>query len=285
MLSGSFRMRTTEYVMKKFSSFHHTFALVCGLAAAAFSMSSCSSTLSPAKMADRLGSAEYTQVYSFNDQLAPKAREFFACGPLPERAHRALLQWLKESEVRDYTYARPQYYVELTTMNRHCRPISTVWALCTDERGNLTGVLAPRSKDPRTLPTVGNYKLYVCNSENKAALNEAIMTSLAPYDEFRASNRTAKGLRTISKPLPAAQIKLIEEQRKAALAKAQEARLAAEAARNGAAPTSGTENAAEEEASGSEDDATTSEGEDETSTEDAGTSDESGSAEESDSSF
>lgn len=259
--------------MKKFSSFHHTFALVCGLAAAAFSMSSCSSTLSPARMADRLATAEYTQVYSFNDQLAPKAREFSACGALPERAHRALLQWLKESEVRDYTYARPQYYIELTTMNRHCRPISTVWALCTDERGNLTGVLAPRSKDPRTLPTVGNYKLYVCSSENKAALNEAIMTALAPCDEFRAGYRTAKGLRTISKPLPAAQIKLLEEQRKAALAKVQEARLAAEAARNGAAPAAEPGNTSEEETTGTDEtgtdetDAATEEGSDDAASE------------------
>lgn len=254
--------------MKKFSSFHHTFALVCGLAAAAFSMSSCSSTLSPAKMADRLATAEYTQVYSFNDQLAPKAREFSACGALPERAHRALLQWLKESEVRDYTYARPQYYVELTTMNRHCRPISTVWALCTDERGNLTGVLAPSGKDPRTLPTVGNYKLYVCTSENKAGLNEAIMTSLAPCDDFRVSYRTAKGLRTVSKPLPAAQVKLLEEQRKAALAKVQEARLAAEAARNGAAPATSGEKAAEEDATG--DDGSEDGASDEAATDDGG---------------
>ena len=242
-------MRATEYVMKKFSSFHHTFALVCGLAAAVLSMNSCSSTLSPARMADRLGTAEYTQVYGFNDQLAPKAREFTPCGALPERAHRALLQWLEESGVRNYSYARPQYYVELTSMNRKCRPVSTVWALCTDGRGNLVGVLAPRGKDPRTLPTVGNYKLYVCNTENKAALNEAIMTSLAPCDDFRTSYRTAKGLRTISKPLPAAQIKALEEQRKAALAKAQEAQRAARAAQQPAVTESETpETGAEEEA-------------------------------------
>lgn len=249
-------MRTTEYVMKKFSSFHHKFALVCGLAAAVLSMASCSSTLSPARMADRLEAAEYTQVYSFNDQLAPKAREFTACGALPERAHRALLQWLKESEVRNYSYARPQYYVELTRTNRKCRPVSTVWALCTDGRGNLVGVLAPSGKDPRTLPTVGNYKLYVCSSENKAALNEAIMTSLAPCDEFRSSYRTAKGLRTISKPLPAAQIKALEEQRKAALAKAQEAQRAARAAQQTAAesetPASGSEEDAPSEESAEE---------------------------------
>lgn len=246
-------MRTTEYVMKKFSSFHHKFALVCGLAAAVLSMNSCSSTVSPAKMADRLGTAEYTQVYSFNDQLAPKAREFTACGALPERAHRALIQWLKESDVRNYSYARPQYYVELTSMNRKCRPVSTVWALCTDGRGNLVGVLAAKGKDPRTLPTIGNYKLYVCNSENRAALNEAIMTSLAPCDDFRASYRTAKGLRTISKPLPAAQIKALEEQRKAALAQAQEAQRAARAAQQPAATESETpESGAEEEASSDE---------------------------------
>lgn len=230
--------------MKKFSSFHHTFALLCGLAGAVLSMSSCSSTLSPAKMANRLGTAEYTQVYSFNDQLASKAREFAPCGALPERAHRALLQWLKESEVRNCSYARPQYYVELTSMTRKCRQVSTVWALCTDGRGNLVGVLAPRGKDPRTLPTIGNYKLYVCNSANKAALNEAIMTSLAPCDSFRTGCRTAKGLRTISKPLPAAQIKALEEQRKAALAKAHEAqRAASEAATGSETPEAGSEEA------------------------------------------
>ncbi len=256
-------MRTTEYVMKKFSSFHHTFALVCGLAAAVLSMTSCSTTLSPARMADRLGTAEYTQVYSFNDQLLPKAREFSACGALPERAHRALRQWLKESEVRNYSYARPQYYVELTSMNRKCRPVSTVWALCTDGRGNLVGVLAPSGKDPRTLPTVGNYKLYVCDSENKAALNEAIMTSLAPCDEFRASYRTAKGLRTISKPLPAAQIKALEEQRRAALAKAQEAQQAARAAQQpttAATPAADSEDGATDAASEGGEDAASEEG-------------------------
>lgn len=178
--------------------------MACGLAAALLSLNSCSSPSAPKTMAAALEDAEYNQVYSFNDQLLPSARQFSACGALPERAQRALIQWLEESELRDFSYARPQYYVELTRTTRRGRTVTSCWALCTDGRGNLTGVMAPKGKDPRVLPTVGNYKLYVCNTENKAALNEAIMSSLEPCDAFRVSYRTAKGLRTISKPRPAA---------------------------------------------------------------------------------
>lgn len=211
--------------------------MVCGLTAALISLDSCSSARSPKAMARTLEEAQYNQVYSFNDQLAPKAREFSACGALPERTHRALVQWLKESEVRPYSYARPQYFVEISkagaivspacnagrvpytdvfktgvTTSQDCfnhKTRTACWALCTDGRGNLTGVLAPSGKDARTLPTIGNYQLYVCTSKNKAALNEAIMASLAPYDAFRVSYRAAKGLRTLSKPAVVTQPKAI----------------------------------------------------------------------------
>lgn len=205
--------------MKKIFSFRKTFAMVCGLAVAVVSLDSCTSARSPKAMARTLEEAQYNQVYSFNDQLAPKAREFSACGALPERTHRALVQWLKESEARTYSYARPQYFVEISKNAPIESPSSPTckknksrtmcWALCTDGRGNLTGVLAPAGKDARTLPTVGNYKLYVCASRNKAALNEAIMASLEPYDEFRVSYRTAKGLKTLSKPVVVTEPKAI----------------------------------------------------------------------------
>lgn len=200
--------------------------MACGLAAALISLDSCTSARAPKAVARTLEEAQYNQVYSFNDQLAPKAREFSACGALPERTHRALVQWLKESEVRPYSYARPQYFIELSkngatvaSPNKGRTPKTTCWALCTDGRGNLTGVLASSGKDARTLPTVGNYNLYVCATRNKAALNEAIMASLEPYDAFRVSYRTTKGLRTLSKPAVASQPKVITTPAKKAEAK------------------------------------------------------------------
>lgn len=187
--------------MMNFVSFRNKLTLAFGLAAAAMALNSCSTAPSPSNVANRLEKATSTQVYSFNDQMRPELRTFESCGPIPERAHRALVEWVRTGERKDYSYARPQYFVELMN-DINGKPVKSIWSICSDSNGNLVGVLVPKHNlDARSLPTVGNYDMYVCETSRAPELSEAIMISMAPCDAYRSANRAYNGLKTISKPL------------------------------------------------------------------------------------
>ncbi len=191
--------------MKALSLFKSV-SYACGLLAAAALFSSCGSSLSSEKAMQRLTQSPSVSVFSHNDVNSPQLRDCYEIGPMPPRARRALTTWLANSEVKEFSYVYPQYYV--TTTNARGGG-EVVWALCSDGQGNLTGVLAPTNKHVPAwdLPTIGSYKLYVCTTDEKDALSAAIMESLADegYDQVRIDSRKAKGItekqHLLSKPL------------------------------------------------------------------------------------
>ena len=206
--------------MKPLSLFKYV-SSACGFVAAAALISSCgSSTISPEKALQRLSQSPSISVFSHNDVNSPRLRDCYEAGPMPDRAQRALTTWLANSEVKEFSYVYPQYYI--TTTNAQGGG-EVVWALCSDGKGNLTGVLAPANKriPAWDLPTIGSYKLYVCNTDEKEALSNAIMESLADagYDQARIDSRKAKGItdkqHLISKPLDEEKERLIRQEKEA----------------------------------------------------------------------
>ncbi len=180
-------------------------AMVCGTLAAAVAFSSCSSTISPNAAANKLAGSSGVAIFSHNDVNHPNNRDCREAGPIPERAARALQAWLRNSTVKKFSYAYPQYYVAMQDP-RTGRP--SAWGICSDGQGNLVGVLIPRNGVMAwDLPPVGEYRMYVCESDSRKALGDAIMNSLADagYDTYRIDSRKAMGLTQqrylISKPL------------------------------------------------------------------------------------
>lgn len=262
--------------MKHLSLLRKT-ALACGLIAAAACVSSCGSgTLAPAKAAQRLTNSPTVSVYSHNDMNSPRWRDCYEAGPLPERAERALVTWLHNSTLKEFSYVYPQYY--LTTTNSKGGG-EVVWALCSDGKGNLIGVLAPTSKHTPAweLPTIGGYKLFVCETSEREALSDAIMSSIADagYDRVRIDTRKAQGVvdkdYLISKPLNASEQEQLEKERKARAKAAEEAKKKAKA------------EAAESFGTSDEDDTDDDSGNDSDDTDDDTSSDDSGSSEDNDS--
>ncbi len=202
-----------------------SFAVACGAMAAALIVSSCGSTPSPAAAYNQLQATQAATVFSYNDAVTPAARICSEAGPLPERTARAMKAWLRGSTVKTFSYAYPQYYVSLTDT----RGRQSVWGICSDGMGNLVGILIPRSGVAAwDLPFIGNYRMYVCDTNERKGLSDAIMESLADagYDSYRIETRKSQGLTQgrylISKPLSEkAQIKLAEIKKKEE--KAQEA--------------------------------------------------------------
>ncbi len=186
--------------------------------AAALIVSSCGSTPSPIAAYNQLQATQTATVFSYNDAVTPAARICSEAGPLPERTARAMKAWLRASTVKTFSYAYPQYYVSLTDT----RGRQAVWGICSDGMGNLVGILIPRSGVAAwDLPFVGNYRMYVCDTNARKGLGDAIMESLADagYDAYRIETRKAQGLTQgrylISKPLSEkAQIKLAEIKKK-----------------------------------------------------------------------
>lgn len=186
--------------------------------AAALIVSSCGSTPSPIAAYNQLQATQTATVFSYNDAVTPAARICSEAGPLPERTARAMKAWLRASTVKTFSYAYPQYYVSLTDT----RGRQAVWGICSDGMGNLVGILIPRSGVAAwDLPFVGNYRMYVCDTNARKGLGDAIMESLADagYDAYRIDTRKAQGLTQgrylISKPLSEkAQIKLAEIKKK-----------------------------------------------------------------------
>ncbi len=191
-----------------------SFAVACGAMAAALIVSSCGSTPSPAVAYNQLQATQAATVFSYNDAVTPAARICSEAGPLPERTARAMKAWLRASTVKTFSYAYPQYYVSLTDT----RGRQAVWGICSDGMGNLVGILIPRSGVAAwDLPFIGNYRMYVCETNERKGLSDAIMESLADagYDSYRIETRKSQGLTQgrylISKPLSEkAQIKLAE---------------------------------------------------------------------------
>ncbi len=178
--------------------------LTCGALATAAALSSCSG-ISPEKAAAKIGDGSHVTVFSHNDMEKPTNRECHEAGPLPDRAARALGVWLRNSTVKSFSYAYPQYYVAMADPNSGRQ---LAWGICSDGQGNLVGVLIPRNGVMAwDLPPVGEYKMYVCDTSARKALAKAIMDSLAEagYDTYRIDSRKAKGLTQkrylISKPL------------------------------------------------------------------------------------
>ena len=237
--------------MKHLSLFKNI-SLACLAMATVAVVSSCSGTSAPMKAAQTLRSGATATVYSYDDAASPMNRDVYPAGPLPARAERALYNWLRNSTVKEYSYAYPQYYVSLVAPGSQKE---TVWAICSDGQGNMTGVLIPKSGRPAwDAPFTSEHTMYVCETKDRKELSGAIMESLADagYDKFRIDTRKAAGLTQqrylISKPLSdEAQkkydlIKKAEEQ----AAAAREARAEADAAAAEEAAEENSENVTED---------------------------------------
>lgn len=195
-------------------------SLLCGTLVSAALMASCESpTLATDKAVQRLERSPITSVFSHNDVNSPRLRDCYEAGPLPERAERALITWLHNSTLQDFSYVYPQYYI--TTTNPQGGG-EVVWALCSDGQGHLVGVLVPSSKRTPAweLPTIGGYKLLVCDTPEREALSNAIMESLADagYDKVRIDTRKAGGLAEkaylLSKPMNAEEEMQLQRERR-----------------------------------------------------------------------
>ena len=254
--------------MKHFHLFKHI-ALACGLAATAALVSSCASTSPAAQRAEQLREGTNVTIFSYNDAASPANRLCTPAGPMPDNVARALDTWLRTATVKNFNYAYPQYYVALTSPNGQQR----VWGICTDGKANLVGLLIPRDGVAAwDLPYIGSYKMYVCDTPQRRALSDAIMTYLAEagYDTYRIDARKATGLADekylISKPKTLAEVE-------AELAAAAAAKAAREEAAKAAAAKAG-ESATTEEEPTTDDEEDTSDEEEETSEDEEETSDE-----------
>lgn len=254
--------------MKHFHLFKRI-ALTCGLAAAATLVSSCSTPLSPVeRRAMQLRESSNVTVFSYNDASSPKHRLCTEAGPMPENVARALDQWLRNSTIKNFSYAYPQYYIAMTAPNGKQR----VWGICTDGKANLVGILIPRDGVAAwDLPYIGAYKMYVCDTKERRNLSDAIMSYLAEagYDEYRINARKASGLTEekylISKPRTLFEI----EQERLAAEAARQAQEAAAAAAKAAAEVAADEPSGEddgEEDTESDEESTDEENSDEEST-------------------
>ena len=259
--------------MKHFHLFKRI-ALACGLAATTALVTSCATTSQASKRAEQLREGTNVTIFSYNDASSPKNRLCTAAGPMPDNVARALDTWLRTSTVKNFNYAYPQYYVALTSPRGRQR----VWGICTDGKANLVGILIPRDGVAAwDLPYIGSYKMYVCDTNQRRALSDAIMTYLAEagYDAYRIEARKATGLADekylISKPKTLQEV----EAELAAAAAAKKAREEAAAAAKAAAAAAGeaTGDEGEEDTSDDEEEEESSDDEEESSDEEE-TSDE-----------
>ena len=261
--------------MKHFHLFKRI-ALTCGIAAAAALVSSCTTTSPSAERAAQLREGTNVTIFSYNDASSPKHRLCTEAGPMPDSVARALDMWLRSSTVKNFTYAYPQYYVALTAPSGRQR----VWGICTDGKANLVGILIPRDGVAAwDLPFIGAYKMYVCDTSQRRALSDAIMTYLAEagYDEYRINARKASGLADgkylVSKPKT---LQELEAERAAAAAakKAREEELKARAAARDAAAAEAAADDEESDDEESDDEEEEETGDEESSDEEEESSDE-----------
>ncbi len=252
-----------------------SFSRLVALACAAAFLSACQSgDLAPQRAVRRLAQSPSVTVFSHNDMNSPRFRDCYEAGPLPERAQRALVEWLRTSTVKEMSYVYPQYFI--TTLNARGGN-EVAWALCSDGQGNLVGVLVPGNKRVPAwdLPTIGSYRVLVCNTPEKKALGDAIMESLADagYDKMRIDTRKAAGITDkrylLSKPLNEAEEALLKAEKEAR----------EKAAKEDAEKKAQTAEKASDEKSSDEDeeegDISSDDSEDEASSDDSGGSDDS----------
>lgn len=214
--------------------------MACGIAVAASLVTSCSTTDPGTRSAQFAAAAPVAKVFSHNDANSPANRSCTEVGPLPENTARAIAMWLRDSTVKNFSYANPQYYVTLPTENGKS---TRVWGICSDRHGNLVGILIPRDGVAAwDLPTIGSYRVYVNDTLQRKALSDAIMEALADagYDVPRIDSLKATGLDDerylISKPLTDTEKQRLEEKRKKEEAAAEAAaKAAAEAPSSSAA--------------------------------------------------
>ena len=190
--------------MKHLSLLKHL-ALACGVAATTALVTSCTGVSLPQTKANQLADSNAVTVYSYNNSSTARTRTCNPAGPLPDNTARALRMWLEKSTVKNFSYAYPQYYMELTNPKTGR---TQVWGICSDGQGNLVGLLIPRNGVKAwDLPYVGTYKMYVCDTNERKALSDAIMEELSDrgYDAYRLGAIRATGLTDeqflISKPL------------------------------------------------------------------------------------
>lgn len=89
-------------------------------------------------------------------------------------------------------YIRPQYFVQVDR---------SFWAICTDNDGNLAGIIPFRNgKDARKISVNNHFNMLVNTTDKAPALGYAILKNLAYADGLRVSTRKADGLTT---PIPA----------------------------------------------------------------------------------
>lgn len=257
--------------MKHFHLFKRI-ALACGLVATAALVSSCSTVSPAAERAAQLREGTNITIFSYNDASSPKHRLCTEAGPMPDSVARALDAWLRESTVKNFTYAYPQYYMALTSPQGRQR----VWGICTDGKANLVGILIPRDGVAAwDLPYIGAYKMYVCDTTQRRALSDAIMTYLAEagYDAYRIKARKDSGL-TDEKYLKSKPKTLMEiEAERAAAEAAKKAREAA-AAPAGAKAAADEDSEEDEESGDEEEESSDEDSEEEESSDEEETSDE-----------
>ena len=266
--------------MKHFHLFKRI-SLACGLAATAALVTSCATTSPASKRAEQLREGTNVTIFSYNDASSPKNRLCTAAGPMPDNVARALDTWLRTSTVKNFNYAYPQYYVALTSPKGRQR----VWGICTDGKANLVGILIPRDGVAAwDLPYIGSYRMYVCDTNQRRALSDAIMTYLAEagYDAPRIEARKATGLTDekylVSKPKTLQEVEAELAAAAAAKKAREEAAAAAKAAAAAAGEAAGDEG--EEDTSDDEDEEESSDDEEETSDDEESSDDEEESSDE-----
>lgn len=217
------------------------FAQACGIITALALVTSCGSTLTPKKAAKRLAQSPITSIFSHNSVHLPRNRDCYEVGPLSQRARSALITWLRDSTVKEMSYVYPQYYLTTTNVRGGSE---VVWAILSDGRGNMVGVLAPSNKRVPAwdLPSIGSYKVFVCETDEREALGAAIMEDLADparqigtevgYDQDRINSLKRRGVTDkrylISKPLNESEQMQLEQERKAKAKAEEEAKKKAE---------------------------------------------------------
>ena len=190
-----FIRKITEIVMNMIKPFKFTTALVLAVGATILATSCSSNQPEPKKVASYLNTSCDTAVYGYNGRSSVKARSFTSPYALPANAKKAMVDYIKGSDWQEVNYIYPQMFVKVN---------NSVWAVCSNNRGNLTGILpVGKNKDARKLNDVGNYKMLVNKSPQADQLGYAILKNMEPADQMRVNVRKSEGLETITPIAPA----------------------------------------------------------------------------------
>lgn len=169
-----------------------TTAAACILTAGtALFTSSCQPT-SPESYARQFATAQNVSVHGYNGRETLTSRVYADWGGMPANARRAMTEYIKGAEWKKADYIRPQYFVQVDR---------SFWAICTDNDGNLAGIIPFRNgKDAHKISVNNHFNMLVNTTDKAPALGYAILKNLAYADGLRVSTRKADGLTT---PIPA----------------------------------------------------------------------------------